>query len=231
MFTRAPWAQQAAEATHCQSPAAVAQPQRPGQRGFDQTTSGFAFSPASWDAYFDASREVAVATGVAGARSASLRVYTAGGEWGGAGQSPRPSALAVYVLLHGGGLSSLSWAMVAARLKHAGHPVVAHDLRAHGGSGGTESELTVAQLCADTRAVIRATTVCAACAGAAALGPDCCCFCAQDAASSLVLVGHSLGGAVAARVAGSHELRERVAGVAMIDIAEACVPMHALCLL
>lgn len=105
----------------------------------------------------------------------------------------------VYVLLHGGGLSSLSWALVARTLKRHGRPALAYDFRAHGGSTGDELELTAEQLCSDTISVIEAV-----------VGTE----------APLVIVGHSLGGAIAAKVSCTPKLRDRVTAVAMIDIVE-----------
>ena len=178
----------------------------------DQTTSGFAFAQATWDAYFDQSCALTLTTTGSGSEAGggqpetetTFRVYTVGGlslpdAAKGATARDFESVAPVYVLLHGGGLSSLSWALVAGALKRHGRSALAYDFRAHGGSTGSESELTAEQLCTDTLAVIEAVV--------GSKGP-------------LVIVGHSLGGAIAAKVAGTPELKERVAAVAMIDIVE-----------
>jgi len=180
----------------------------PRARPVDQTTGGFAFAAGAWDDHFD--RRGAVTLAAAEAAPTEFCVFTAGGlplpE-----PEPQPAAAAegqpagqaaggspVFVLLHGGGLSSLSWALVAGALKKQGRAVLAYDLRAHGRSGGEAAELTIEQLCADTVALLQAAT----------------------GASPLVLAGHSLGGVVAARVGCCDALRERVLAVAMVDIVE-----------
>jgi pimeloyl-ACP methyl ester carboxylesterase len=188
----------------------------------DQTSSGFAFAETGWDSYFDQRRTLSLTSGVSGGGNgaesseqqtteATFCVYTAGPllQPEAEGRSPHQlaaSVVPVYVLLHGGGLSSLSWGLVAGTLKRHGRPIVAYDFRAHGGSTGDESELTADQLCSDTIAVIEAT-----------VGKD----------GPLVIVGHSLGGAIAAKVSCTPELKDRVIAVAMVDIVES-VAMNSL---
>jgi pimeloyl-ACP methyl ester carboxylesterase len=89
--------------------------------------------------------------------------------------------------------------LVAGTLKRHGRPTLAYDFRAHGGSTGDESELTADQLCSDTIAVIEAMV---------------------DKETPLVIVGHSLGGAIAAKVSCKPEIRDRVLAVGMVDIVE-----------
>jgi pimeloyl-ACP methyl ester carboxylesterase len=172
----------------------------------DQTTSGFAFAETTWDSYLDQRQLISLTTtGSSGSSgSASFQVYTVGlsRQQEVEGRSPPRAAapvVPVYVLLHGGGLSALSWALVARTLKRHGRPALAYDFRAHGGSTGDESELTAEQLCSDTIAVV-----------AAVVGTQ----------APLVIVGHSLGGAIAAKVSCTPELRDRVTAVAMVDIVE-----------
>ena len=91
----------------------------------DQTTSGFAFAQATWDAYFDQSCALTLTTTGSGSEAGggqpetetTFRVYTVGGlslpdAAKGAAARDFESVAPVYVLLHGGGLSSLSWALV-----------------------------------------------------------------------------------------------------------------------
>ena len=168
------------------------------QAAVDQTTSGFAYAKATWDVYFEVSGIVGLRSSLSGceAEPTYFQVYTAGGlplpEVRGGGVAAREfgAVAPVYVLLHGGGLSSLSWALVASALKNQGRLVLAYDLRAHGLSGGLETDCTVEQLCADTVDVVEAV-----------VGTE----------VPLVIVGHSLGGAIAAKVSTSPKLRERVA--------------------
>lgn len=180
----------------------------------DQTTSGFAYAKATWDTYFDHRLSLVLTLPDLGgctteelpADETSFQIYTAGGLVPpDKNSSDRPSACAstsavpVYVLLHGGGLSSLSWALVAGALKRQGRTILAYDFRGHGGSAGEESELTADRLCADTLAVIEAVV---------------------GTQTPLVLVGHSLGGAIAAKVACTPQLRTQIHAIVMIDIVE-----------
>jgi hypothetical protein len=158
MFTAAPWAKQAAPQAGGSTSTRMLPPQTMmpgrGQTTLDQTTAGFVFTPGSWDHYFDRRHDVPVAAGDT-ATNTALQAYSVGEIEGTDGQAPP----VIFVLLHGGGLTSLSWALVASRLGGKGHSVLAHDLRAHGQSAGTESELSIDQLCADTIEVVLALTV------------------------------------------------------------------------
>ncbi|KWT61104.1 aromatic ring-opening dioxygenase LigA [Streptomyces albus subsp. albus] len=79
------------------------------------------------------------------------------------------------LLLHGAGRNLVDWELVAPLLA-AGHRVVAMDLRGHGKSGGGEGPWTFEGAVADVAAVLEGCGI-----------PD------------AVVVGHSLGGMVAAR--------------------------------
>jgi protein phosphatase methylesterase 1 len=106
------------------------------------------------------------------------------------------------VAIHGAGHSALSFSLVAQRLRGR-VPLVALDLKCHGDSPGDEaSDLAIDSLAADV-------------AG----------FCAavRPAGFRLVLLGHSLGGSVAARVAA----QLRVSAVVAIDTIE-CTSLEAL---
>jgi protein phosphatase methylesterase 1 len=179
----------------------------------------FAADAGSWEQYFAQRQDVPVKCGAGS--GVTLQLLTVGhplplAEVTGvaapavAGDDGGDRGVAV-LLLHGGGLSAMSWALVVSQLRReqegGADPgdcappalLLALDLRAHGGSGGSEEELTIEQLCADTAAVIEAVVA---------------------PASRLVLVGHSLGGAVAVHVAAREELRRRVAGLVLVDITE-----------
>lgn len=101
------------------------------------------------------------------------------------------------VLLHGGGFSALTWAeftksvmtMVVCR-------VVAIDLRGHGDTHTThDDDLSADTLASDVAAIVEATT--------------------ED--NSVILIGHSMGGAVAVRAA---PLIPNLSGLGVIDIVE-----------
>mmetsp|Transcript_33655 Transcript_33655/g.51941 ORF Transcript_33655/g.51941 Transcript_33655/m.51941 type:complete len:290 (+) Transcript_33655:24-893(+) len=110
----------------------------------------------------------------------------------------------VFLCLHGAGNTALSYGVLAKQLKSTGH-VVAFDFRAHGDNTQANPEdLSVDTLIADTLKVITWVT--------------------RDkfAGSPLVLAGHSMGGAIAAKV--SEKLAETktvdLAGVVMLDAVE-----------
>jgi 3-oxoadipate enol-lactonase len=96
------------------------------------------------------------------------------------------------VLLHGLGLDSHSWRPVAEILQSKGFRVVRPDLRAHGRIDGDSSPYTLPDLTADVVQVLDELGVARA-----------------------HLVGHSLGGTVAAEVAVSHPAR--VSSVTVVD--------------
>lgn len=101
------------------------------------------------------------------------------------------------VLLHGGGYSGLTWAeFTKSIMTMVVCKVVAIDLRGHGDTSTTnEDDLSVDTLAADVAAAIEVIT--------------------ED--SPVILVGHSMGGAVAVRAA---PLIQNICGVAVIDVVE-----------
>uniref|UniRef100_A0A5S6QL61 Protein phosphatase methylesterase 1 n=1 Tax=Trichuris muris TaxID=70415 RepID=A0A5S6QL61_TRIMR len=105
------------------------------------------------------------------------------------------------LLLHGGGYSGLSWACFAKRIASAvACYVVAVDLRNHGNTVTSNDE----DLSLDTMA--KDVVELAKCLVA-------------ETNRSIVLVGHSMGGAVAIEVARSKEL-QTLAGLVVIDVVE-----------
>ena len=140
--------------------------------------------PLGWEGYFDSAEELEVQG------RGTFRVYRAGG------------AGLVLLLLHGGGYSGLTWALMARRLGSACR-VVAPDLRGHGLTRTPEdADLSAETLAAD------ATAVWLALHGAEA--------------PPTVVVGHSMGGAVAVRLSASAppELRACLAGLVVLDVVE-----------
>jgi len=140
------------------------------------------YSPLSWEPYYDKSRDVKVPDS-----EDVFRVYEGG------------SGPFCYVLLHGGGHSAMSWAVVASHLRqHA--QVFAFDMRGHGFSQvQNESDLSIGTLSDDVVRVVKA-------------------FFAETKIPPLVVVGHSMGGAVAVRVASMKKLP--VAGLCVVDVVE-----------
>ncbi|OQR91453.1 protein phosphatase methylesterase [Achlya hypogyna] len=112
----------------------------------------------------------------------------------------------VVVLLHGGGHTGLTWALTTKLLKQHCR-VVAPDFRGHGESHTrNDSDLSEATLVADTIHVLQRLLP--------SEHPD-----ATERGSPLVLVGHSMGGAIAIRVASSAQLKTLV-GMVVIDVVE-----------
>lgn len=88
------------------------------------------------------------------------------------------------VLLHGAGLSSMAWACCARELRHMGHMVCAVDMRGHGATRTQQDGLmSTEQLVQDARNVLLHL------------------YGRHAGRYSLFLVGHSLGGAIAAHIA------------------------------
>lgn len=108
------------------------------------------------------------------------------------------------VLLHGGGHSALSWALLAEELTQLVHcQVVAFDARGHGGTRtADETDLSLATLCRDVVHVVSAVT------------PG-----ADEAGVPVILVGHSMGGAVAVEV-GAQSMLPNLVGLVVIDVVE-----------
>ncbi|PXF48096.1 Protein phosphatase methylesterase 1 [Gracilariopsis chorda] len=126
-------------------------------------------------------------------RNATFRIYAAG--------LTQETSLAM-VFLHGGGHCALSWAMVAERLK-AYCAVLAFDARAHGNSfSEDENDLSAQTQVYDAAALIKA-------------------FFEERSmpVPKLVVCGHSMGGAIAVRLAASN-LLDNVIGLVVIDVVE-----------
>jgi protein phosphatase methylesterase 1 len=146
--------------------------------------------PAPWELYFTGRHTVACPS-----RGARFNVYTAGG------------AGPVVLCLHGGGMTGLSWALLAKLLAPTCR-VVAPDLRGHGLSeADDEGDLSAATLAADVAAIWAAACAPDARGGGGAPPPP------------TVLVGHSLGGAVATRAAAAGAITS-LAGLVVIDVVE-----------
>ncbi|ETV98415.1 hypothetical protein H310_08581 [Aphanomyces invadans] len=109
------------------------------------------------------------------------------------------------VLLHGGGHTALTWCLTTAILKQHCR-VLAFDFRGHGLSQCTnDSDLSEATLVSDTINILKR--------------------CVPEESSSspsrtpMILVGHSMGGAIAIRVAATRQLQS-LGGMVVIDVVE-----------
>lgn len=103
----------------------------------------------------------------------------------------------MFLLLHGGGHTALSWALVTKELKRH-HRVIALDLRGHGFTTvDNEDDLSMATMVED---VVRVLAACGL------------------ASAEVVVAGHSMGGALAVHVAS--DPRVRAVGVVVLDVVE-----------
>ena len=148
------------------------------------------FDQLYWPDYFDAKEAVSITKeGEDGAQvTLDFNLYTAGGDAG-------PLVLCV----HGGGYTALTWALVAKRIKSKGVRVAALDLRGHGESPHMD----------DMSSEALATDVCDVWNAKYGQGGD---------PPPTVLLGHSLGGAVAIKAA--KRGIPTLAGLIVMDVVE-----------
>ncbi|CEG37692.1 protein phosphatase [Plasmopara halstedii] len=114
------------------------------------------------------------------------------------------------VLLHGGGYTSMTWCLVTALLKE-NCTLHAFDLRGHGHTQtANDEDLSIETLVQDTLHILQRVI--------SSTGPT-----TGEAANSkepqIIIVGHSLGGALAVRVAATGKVPSLV-GVMVIDVVE-----------
>lgn len=133
-----------------------------------------------WNQYFDEKCSVGVSV------NDLFCVYKAGS----------PISPVCIVLVHGGGHTALSWALVAKAMKEK-YFIVAPDLRGHGMTEA-EGDLSCQQMSQDVLEIVR--KVC----------PH----------KPIILVGHSMGGAVAIRACGSASRADHIMGLVVLDVVE-----------
>eukprot|EP00033_Pygsuia_biforma_P002645 GCRY01002925.1.p1 GENE.GCRY01002925.1~~GCRY01002925.1.p1 ORF type:complete len:331 (-),score=32.50 GCRY01002925.1:71-1063(-) len=142
------------------------------------------YSPLKWTTCFDGEKDIKIN------EKDTFHLYHAGKEEG-----------PLFVLLHGAGLTSLSWATTSRLLKDQ-HHLVAIDFRGHGKSCCEDEEnLSVERICQDV------VEVCSKYISQLSYSPP------------LVFVGHSMGGAIATRVVEQHVL-SNIVGLVVLDVVE-----------
>ena len=157
------------------------------------------FSPLSSDDCFATALEIDILC--APNTHATIRAYYT---------PPRGESNTVVVCHHGAGFGALSYALMArdvSALSQGELGVLAYDCRGHGRStfpSHIAKDMSLASLTSDMIAVLQTL------------------FPASDARPSIILLGHSMGGAVAVETAHALERQNdiRVTGVVMIDIVE-----------
>ncbi|KAE9045837.1 hypothetical protein PR003_g2194 [Phytophthora rubi] len=145
-----------------------------------------------WAKYFDSKEDLALPNGD------TFRVYRAGS------QGPH------VVLLHGGGYTSMTWCLVTALLKET-CTVHAFDLRGHGQTHtANDDDLSIETLVQDTLHMLDHVIPPTVPKTDGAAEPE---------NPQTIIVGHSLGGALAVRVAATAKVPSLV-GVMVIDVVE-----------
>ena len=130
----------------------------------------------------------------------------------GGGAAGAASSAPVVFCLHGCAYTGLSWALVARRLKALGLRVAAMDLRGHGSTRcADDADFSLDRMANDVVAVADAMY-----GGERGAGDE---DTRAPNRPPLVLVGHSMGGAVAARAAAAGSIAS-LAGLTVVDIVE-----------
>ncbi|KAJ2746563.1 Protein phosphatase methylesterase 1 [Coemansia sp. BCRC 34301] len=147
------------------------------------------FTPLEWSSYFESRQAVVVG-------DTTFNVYCSG----------LSNAGPIFVLHHGAGHSGLTFGLVARHMLHSssstepGFTILALDARDHGSTtGANQEDLSVERLVDDFVGVIQAML--------------------PNNSRDMVLVGHSMGGAVVAHAAASKRL-SNITGLILIDIVE-----------
>eukprot|EP01135_Chromosphaera_perkinsii_P005655 Nk52_evm26s356 gene=Nk52_evmTU26s356 len=197
--------------------------------GFRRKSRKRSFSPTPWRDYFDEQRSVEVEDGdgafnVYVKESPPIGSEEQGGRVGSGAESstgytvhPRVAAQndsrrrkekACVVMLHGGGHSALSWAVMTGELVNLCNcKIVAIDLRGHGSSRTLdESDFSLATLTNDVVGIVEQMATWSE--------AD------EELCENIVLVGHSMGGSVAVNTALHERMAKRVSGLVVLDVVE-----------
>lgn len=163
------------------------------RNGQKSSRSRFDYSPLNWSKYFDEKRDLLI-------NDDSFRVYLKGFD----DKSTEDSNLPLLVLLHGGGYSGLTFGPFAHEIYDLCEcRLLALDLRGHGNTFTTNDEdLSASTLINDIFRIITKLY-------------------ATESIPRIVLMGHSMGGAIAVHCAHKiHELESRIVGLIVIDVVE-----------
>lgn len=154
--------------------------------------SAKAYTPVPWSEYFESQEDVSVPES-----NATFRVYKSGFN-----DNEYPNAPLI-ILLHGGGYSGLSWSLFVKSLQEMVHvKVAAIDMRGHGATHtDNDEDLSAESLAKDIGLVYQYIT--------------------SGMESRVILMGHSLGGAVAVRSSFLSEYYgTSLSGLIVIDVVE-----------
>lgn len=149
------------------------------------------YSPLSWDQYFESQEDVLVPE-----CNATFRVYKSGFN------DPEHENSPILMLLHGGGYSGLSWSVFAKSLTELIHvKIVAVDMRGHGSTHtDNDADLSADTLAKDAALIYKHIT--------------------SENESNVILMGHSVGGAIAVRSSLLPDFGSDLSGLIVIDVVE-----------
>ncbi|KAF9918851.1 hypothetical protein BX616_005026 [Lobosporangium transversale] len=151
------------------------------------------YAPLAWNEYFENKRYLTVPGDRAEEAEITFNIYETHGN----------SGAPVFVMHHGAGLSALSFALTAKEIKNIVNKdasVLSFDCRGHGETmSSDDNNLSLDRLAKDLKNVIHAVY--------------------GDHPPEIILVGHSMGGAVVSEAA-SRGMIPNLIGVAVLDIVE-----------
>ncbi|KAG0212363.1 Protein with carboxyl methyl esterase activity [Mortierella sp. GBA30] len=157
------------------------------------SSSSRRYAPLGWEQYFDSKSFITVPPDGESEQEITFNVYESRGKQG----TP------LFVMHHGAGLCALSFALTAKELRKIcgkDASILSYDVRGHGETvSGDENNLSLDRLARDLKNVIHALY--------------------GEHLPEIVLVGHSMGGAVVSEAA-SRGMIPNLIGVAALDIVE-----------